>query len=271
VARSAALTRDRERNRSSRGRIKGTHLFILDGQRLVDYFLPMPRGARHTPGGYVFHALNRGTAQLKLFRKHADYQAFLGVFDEALQRHPIRVLGYCVMPTHWHFVLWPAADGEVTAFLRWLTLTHSVRWHKHHQSTGSGHLYQNRFKAFPVGEDDHLLTVLRYVERNALRAGLVRRAEDWPWSSLACRMAGGDEAARRLHAGPLVLPDNWRQCVNEAHTEAELEALRLSVARGRPYGSAAWVTRVVKRLGLESTVRPRGRPRQQKTARETNK
>src|SRR5436190_3585768 len=99
----------------------------------------MPRHARQTPGGYIYHALNRGTARLKLFRKSADYSAFLRVFDEALQRHPIRVLGYCVMPTHWHVVLWPAADGQLSAFLRWLPLTHSVRWHKHHQGADGWH------------------------------------------------------------------------------------------------------------------------------------
>src|SRR5713226_687587 len=225
----------------------------------------MPRSARQTPCGYVYHALNRATARLKLFRKAADYAAFLRVLDEALERHPLRVLGYCIMPTHWHVVLWPAADRELTAFLRWLTLTHSVRWHKHYHSTGSGHVYQNRFKAFAVAQDEHLLTVLRYVERNPLRAGLVRRAEDWPWSSLACRLAGGEVGLRRLHPGPVALATDWLQLVNESQTEAELEAMRRSVARGRPYGSDGWVQAVVQRLGLQSTVRPRGRPRKQQT------
>ena len=223
----------------------------------------MPRSARQTPGDYVYHALNRATARLKLFRKAADYGAFLRVLDEALEQHPLRVLGYCIMPTHWHFLLWPAADGELTSFLRWLTLTHSVRWHKHYHSTGSGHVYQNRFKAFAVAEDEHLLSVLRYVERNPLRAGLVRRAEDWPWSSLACRLAGGELALRRLHPGPVGLATDWVELLNESQTEAELEALRRSVARGRPYGSDGWVQAVVQRLGLQSTIRPRGRPRKQ--------
>jgi putative transposase len=124
-------------------------------------------------------------------------------------------------------------------------------------------VYQNRFKAFAVAEDEHLLSLLRYVERNALRAGLVQRAEDWPWSSLACRLAGGEVALRRLHAGPVALPANWIQLVNEAQTEAELAAMRRSVARGRPYGSDGWVQAVVQRLGLQSTIRPRGRPRKQ--------
>ncbi len=224
----------------------------------------MPRSARQTPAGYVYHALNRGAARLKLFRKSADYAAFLHVFDQALERHPIRVLGYCLMPTHWHVVLWPAADGEVTSFLRWLTLTHSVRWHRSRHSTGGGHVYQNRFKAFAVAEDEHLLSVLRYVERNPLRAGLVRRAEEWPWSSLSCRLEGGEAAERRLQPCPVALPTNWTAWVNKAQTEAEMEALRRSVARGRPYGAEGWVGAVVEDLGLQSTVRPRGRPRKQK-------
>jgi len=225
----------------------------------------MPRSARQTPGGYVYHALNRGTARLKLFRKAADYGAFLRVFDDALERHPVRVLGYCVMPTHWHIVLWPAVDGDLTSFLRWLTLTHSVRWHKHYHSTGSGHVYQNRFKALAVEEDEHSLTGLGYVERNPLRADLVRRAEDWPWSSLACRLAGGDVALRRLHPGSVPLATDWLRLVNQPQSEVELEALRRSVARGSPYGSDGWVQALVQRLGLESTVRPRGRPRKQVT------
>jgi putative transposase len=225
----------------------------------------MPRGARQVPGGYVYHALNRAAGRLRLFRKSADYAAFLQVLDEARQRHPIRLIGYCVMPTHWHLLLWPAADGELSSFLRWLTLTHSVRWHKHYHSTGSGHVYQNRFKAFAVAEDDHLLKVLRYIERNPLRAGLVARAEDWPWSSLAGR-SGEGEAARRLHPGPVARGADWVRRVNDVQTEAELEALRRSVARGRPYGPEGWVENVAGRLGLRSTLRPPGRPRKHQDA-----
>jgi putative transposase len=182
------------------------------------------------------------------------------IVDEALEKHPVRILAYCVMPTHWHFVLWPQHDGQLTAFLRWLTLTHAVRWQMHYHRTGSGHVYQNRFKAFPVQQDEHLYTLLRYVERNALRAGLVQRAEEWPWSSLACRIAGGDES-RRLHDWPIAMPSHWAAWVNEAQTEAELESVRGSVARGRPFGTPQWIKTVVDRLSLESTVRPRGRPR----------
>src|SRR5258708_33837254 len=119
----------------------------------------MPRSARIAPGGFVYHALNRAVARLPLFEKEADYEAFERVLLEAHQRTPTRILAYCVMPNHWHFVLWPKADGELTRFLRWLTHTHTMRWHAHHHTGGTGHLYQGRFKAFPVQSDEHLLTV----------------------------------------------------------------------------------------------------------------
>jgi putative transposase len=139
----------------------------------------MPRQPRAAPGGLVCHALNRAVTRLPLFQKDGDDDAFLRVPDEALREHPTRLLGYCVMPNHWHFVLWPRVGGELTAFLRWLTHTPTQRWHAHYHTAGTGHLYQGRFQSFPIPEDDHLLTVLRYVERNPLWASLVRRGEAW--------------------------------------------------------------------------------------------
>jgi putative transposase len=224
----------------------------------------MPRSARHAPGGIIYHALNRAVARLPLFQKDGDYEAFERVLALALKKYPIRLLAYCVMPNHWHMVLWPREDGELSAFLRWLTLTHSMRWHTHYHTTGTGHLYQNRFKSFPIEADDHLYTVLRYVERNALRANLVKRAEDWRWSSLWRRCCGDPAARALLGAWPVEEPADWVRRVNQAQTQAELEALRRSVIRQRPFGSEAWTRRIAKRLGLEYTLRPRGRPRKKK-------
>jgi REP-associated tyrosine transposase len=223
----------------------------------------MPRSRRIAPGGYVYHALNRAVARLPLFKKDRDYEAFIGVLDEALARHPIRILGYCVMPNHWHFVLWPKRDGELTEFLRWLTHTHTMRWHTQHRTLGSGHLYQGRFKAFPIQEDEHLYTVLRYVERNALRAGLVRRAEAWRWSSLWHRLQQ-QAPEDRLSAWPVRMPRDWVAHVNRPQTEREVEALRVAVNRGSPFGSETWQKQTAKRLGLDYTLRHRGRPKKEK-------
>ena len=149
----------------------------------------------------------------------------------------------------------------MTAFLRWLTHTHTMRWHAHHKTGGTGHLYQGRFKSFPVQDEEHFLTVCRYVERNALRANLVKRAEDWRWGSLSQWSQKPTEGQPKLSPWPIRRSSNWIDHVNEPQTEAELEALRRCVNRGSPFGDEAWSKKIVQQLGLESTLTPRGRPR----------
>jgi putative transposase len=206
--------------------------------------------------------MNRAVARLPLLQKDEDFDAFERILIEAMEKHPIRLLAYCLMPNHWHFVLWPTEDHEMTDFLRWLTLTHAQRWHAHYHTTGTGHLYQGRFKAFPIQEDEHLYTVLRYVERNPLRAGLAERAENWRWSSLYHRRGGeGDRIRALLHTWPVAMPADWEKRVHQPETEAELEALRRCVARGQPFGSETWQGLTAKDLKLEYTFRKQGRPK----------
>lgn len=224
----------------------------------------MPRRPRNAPGGFVYHVLNRAVARHELFQKDGDYLAFERVLAEAIDKYPMRVLAYCVMPNHWHFVLWPEKDGDLTAFMNWLTLTHTMRWHAHYQTSGSGHLYQGRFKAFPIEADEHLYTVLRYVERNALRARLVERAEQWRWSSLYLRASGDARVTSLLHPWPVSVPGDWTELVNEAQTEAELAELRRSVKRGSPYGTPTWQQQTARIMSLEATLRPLGRPKKKK-------
>jgi putative transposase len=221
----------------------------------------MPRSLRHCPGGTVFHVLNRANLRLPLFEHPGDFRAFEAVLEQAQERTGTRVLAYCVMPNHWHLVLWPETDGEVSAMVGWLTLTHTQRWHAAHETVGTGHLYQGRFKSFPVQDDAHLLTVCRYVERNPLRAGLVARAQDWQWSSL-WRRGSGDAGSRSLLAEwPVARPADWLTWVNEPPSEAETGAIRRSAQRGQPFGDATWTAAAVARLGLAATFRRPGRPR----------
>lgn len=131
----------------------------------------MPRVARQAPGGTVFHVLNRGVGRLRLFENDDDFAAFERVLEQTLEVRPMRVCAYCVMPTHWHLVLWPRDDGDLARFMQWLTITHVRRWVEHRHEVGMGHVYQGRYKSFPVQGDGHFLAVARYVERNALRAG----------------------------------------------------------------------------------------------------
>jgi putative transposase len=112
-----------------------------------------------------------------------------------------------------------------------------------------------------VQTDEHFLAVARYVERNALRAKLVSRAEDWQWSSVWRRGQGETTLTTWLSAWPVEQPRDWMARVNRLETASELAGLRLSVQRGRPFGQEGWVRRMARRFGMESTLRPRGRPR----------
>ena len=200
---------------------------------------------------------------MTIFEKPQDYEAFEQILQEAVDRTAMRLLAYCVMPNHWHLVLWPRHNWALSQFTGWLTLTHTQRWHAHRHSTGSGHVYQGRFKSFPVQDDEHFYTVCRYVERNALSANLVRRAEDWQWCSLH-RWKHGTLAERSLLAAwPLARRPGWIEHVNAPQTDAELAALRRSIQRGCPLGESSWTRKIVSTLGLETTLRPRGRPQKQ--------
>ena len=147
----------------------------------------------------------------------------------------------------------------MSAFIGWITLTHTQRYHAHHRTTGYGHVYQGRYKSFPVEDDDHFHVVCRYVERNALRANLVKRAEQYQWGSL-WNWLGGDSPIV-LSPWPVRRLPNWTGRVNQALSDGERKSLARSIKRGVPFGSEGWVKETVKRCRLESTIRPRGRPK----------
>jgi putative transposase len=225
----------------------------------------MARKPRIAPGGIVYHVLNRAAGKIKFLHRDKDFEAFENLLVEAHRRHPVEIYSYCLMGTHWHFVVLPRKDGDLTAFFRWLTHTHAMRWRVSHRTVGYGHLYQGRFKSFPVQEDGHFLDVCRYVERNALTAGLVKRAEQWRWSSLWARENGSDELKAILSPWPVECPANWTPHVNEPITETELKRMRGCVDRGQPFGNETWTRRLVSRLHLEHTFRREGRPKKEKS------
>jgi putative transposase len=238
----------------------------LDGCFKLAY---MPRPPRKAPGGVIFHVLNRGVGRRCIFEKPQDYAAFERVMAHALDAVPVRLLAYCLMPNHWHLIVCPQQDGQLARFMQRLTMTHTRRWQEHYRRVGHGHLYQGRFKSFPVQDDRHFLIVARYVERNALRANLVERAEQWRWSSLWRRVGPGGDA----HAVPLPLavwpvaqPMDWLTWVNEPQTTAELDSLRIAITKGRPFGDSTWQQEMTKRLNLQSSHRDAGRPRKRKRA-----
>jgi putative transposase len=214
-------------------------------------------------GGLVYHVLNRANARLLIFESDEDYAAFERVLAQAVVRSDMRLLAYCLMPDCFHLLVWPREDGDLSQFMRWLTVTHTQRWHAQHGTAGSGHLYQGRFKSFPVQSDEHFLTVCRYVERNPLRANLVGRAQEWRWGSLWTRRTKADGDRPPLAPWPVERPRDWTMRVNRPCGPQEEEAVHRSIRRGQPFGSPSWQAEVAARLGLESAFRPRGRPRKE--------
>jgi putative transposase len=216
----------------------------------------MPRTSRSLVAGGCYHVISRGNNRARLFDEPGDYDAFVGLMNESQQRVRLSLFAACVMPNHVHLVVAQERASDISRWMHWLLTTHS---HRHHQGRETcGRVWQGRFKAFPIQQDGHLLTVMRYVERNALRAGLVERAEAWSWGSLAWRRRGAWRAL--LTCPPLALPANWLAWVNAPQTREELAALRACVNHQRPYGNELWSSSERQRWAPQVAKRRRGRP-----------
>jgi putative transposase len=221
----------------------------------------MPRPPRLMYAGQYYHVLNRANQKAEVFHEPADYDAFVRLMSRAQEQVALPVLAVCLMPNHVHVVVNPAANKDVTKWMHWLFTTHSRHYNDKYQKVG--HVWQGRFKAVITQCDQHLLTVVRYVERNALRAKMVGAAEDWRWSSLHWRLAV--RSPFELTPMPMPLPSWWREFVNQPQTAAELAELRVSVNRQRPFGDPDWVKEQVRLAELEQSLASPGRPRKRRS------
>jgi len=221
----------------------------------------MPQIARVDVAGHVYHVLNRANARAQIFDTLSDYQAFERILAEGVERFHMRLLAYCLMPNHWHLVLYPRNDGDIGLFMGWLTNTHTRRWHTTKHVVGHGHLYQGRYKSMICQEDRHFLILCRYVERNARKANLVVRAEEWQWGSVWRRERGTEEQKKILSSWPVPIPEHYVVWLNEPQTASEEEALERAILKGSPFGSESWVQDIAQRYDLSQTLRSPGRPK----------
>lgn len=219
----------------------------------------MPRISRGLADGHWYHVINRGNGRQQVFHKDGDYQAFVDLLTATRDRYVLSIGAWVLMPNHFHLLLRPDHGDNLSRGMQWLMTSHVRRYHGYHRS--SGHVWQGRYKSFIVQEDTHLLTVARYIEGNPVRAGLVGSAKNWPWSS----HGENSGAIERLlsHSLPVSLPDEWTAFVDAALTPQEVERLQTSVERQAPFGGSDWSEGISHVLGLESTMRARGRPRKQ--------
>ncbi len=222
----------------------------------------MGRPLRILLAGYAYHIVNRANARVPIFTNEQDYLLFENTLFQACSKFEMRLCTYCIMPNHWHLVLWPQKDDEVSHFMRWLTLTHTQRWHSVHKTTGSGHLYQGRFKSFPVQNDSHFLTLCRYIERNPLNAAMVEKAEQWRWSAMWHRTNKTNRNNNLPHfQWPVDMPKDWQVLVNQVLQEKEIAEIKRAIEKNRPLGEVEWMMKTSLSLGLKSTMNGRGRPR----------
>jgi putative transposase len=223
----------------------------------------MARTPRNAKGNSIYHILNRANGREKIFKKEKDYESFLKLLAETKEKYPMRILSFCIMPNHWHLVLYPEKDEDLSRFMRYLTHTHTQRYHAHYKTIGYGHVYQGRYKSFPVQKDNHFLQLCRYVERNPLRAGLVEKAQNWKYSSLYIRQQGSKEQKNILSQWPIQETKNYTTWVNtlQKDEEEKLKMIRYSIQKGRPFGNDSWVKTIATKLNILSTLRERGRPK----------
>ncbi|MDD5721238.1 MAG: transposase [Candidatus Pacebacteria bacterium] len=220
----------------------------------------MPRSPRVDVGNELYHVINRANARLPIFFKEEDFELFVSILEDAQKKYDMRIIAYCLMPNHFHLVLYPRQDNDLQKFMQWVTLTHTQRWHIHNKTIGSGHLYQGRYKSFLIEGDKHLLSVIRYVERNPLRAKLVKKAENWKFNSLSYRLFKNTNK-KLLSKWPIEEPKDYLSFVNTPQTNFEEESIRIPIIKSNPFGSIDWSIKTIKKFGLESTIRQKGRPR----------
>jgi putative transposase len=221
----------------------------------------VPRPLRYCPAGHVVHVLNRAIARSRIFVATRDFEIFESLLAAGVDRFRVRLLAFCVMPSHWHLVIWCRTDHDVSALMAWVTPMHARQWHADHGTLGTGHVYQDRFKSFVVQTETYLYNVCAYVERNAVRAGLVDRAARWPHGSFRHAAEAGSRLGRRLHAWPVPRPADWASLVDRPETPESLAAIRLCVRRGRPLGAETWRKDISRKLGLGSRRGGERRPK----------
>ena len=229
----------------------------------------MGRLPRTIDDGLVYHALNRGNNRADVFADDDDRIAFLQTLAKTKDRYPFRLFGYCLMTNHFHLLLRPEDGQSISRILQSLTVAHTWRYHKRHHT--SGHVWQGRFKSPVIEDDTHLLVVLRYIEANPLRARMVADPADYRWSSYPAHGLGRDDPLlspfpewEELGRTPAERRRRWRAKVCAAQSEPELMSVRGSLRSGRPFGASEWTEEIARRLNIELTSRPRGRPRQEK-------
>ena len=218
----------------------------------------MGRIGRVVLAGCWHHVTQRGNRQLRVFTDDVEWRLYLELLEEHCLRHRVRLAGYCLMPNHVHLAAAPETPAGLSAALGRAHNDYARWWNLRHSQVG--HLWQNRFYSCPM-DDGHTWEALRYIELNPVRAAIVGRAIDWPWSSASAHLLGHDES------GLLDMtdwrarwsPGTWEQVlVAGVNDTVSWERLREATRTGRPAGNEEFLKTLESATGRSLRARKRG-------------
>lgn len=221
----------------------------------------MPRPLRIDIGGEIYHCVNRAVGRQIIFKDEKDFRLFESILQEVVDGTNMRILAYCIMPNHFHLVLFPRNDGDLSDFMKRVTVTHTQRYRVATNTVGEGPIYQGRYKSFIIKNDHHLFTVLRYVERNPLTAQLVRDPLGWEYGSAYRRYKGTPKEKQLLFPWVCKEPEDYLLLLAQSLTPKEIEKIERSEIKGVPFGDDEYVIETAEKYDINSTLRGRGRPR----------
>jgi putative transposase len=213
--------------------------------------LNMPRRHLAGSGGFVFHVMNRSAKQLTLFDRPFEYEMFLQVLAEADSACPMRLLEYCVMPNHWHLLVWPERDDQLSRYMRWITGVHAQRWRQARGQPGKGAVYQGRYRWVAVQSGEHYDVARCYIQQNPVRAHLVECQDEWPWSSASCKPV---PARPTLASGPRSSDPRLEHPIDRPLDAKTAQAMRASLRSGQPFGDPQWCLALEVRTWLTAVL-----------------
>lgn len=217
----------------------------------------MPRIARGLADNQIYHIINRGNRRESVYHDKYDYERFLKLLFDSKEKYNIKIYAYCLMPNHFHLVIYTKYSESLSKAMHWISSSYVRYYNKRYKI--SGHLWQGRYKSFIVQKESYLLTLLKYVEVNPKRAKIVKRCEDYKYSSAYNRINNIEDEL--INIPPIDLPVNWDKYINDEESKIDIDYIRNSIERQSPLGEELWQVNIAKKYGLESTLNSRGRPR----------
>lgn len=222
----------------------------------------MPRIGRAVAAGYPHHVIQRGNNREEVFFEKDDRMRYFSLLKKYAAKWASPVMAYCLMTNHVHLLTKPESEESLYKMMQGLTLCYTQYVNRTYGRTGR--LWESRYHSCIVDQEKYLWAAARYIEQNPIRAGIVEKAEDYPYSSAEAHVKGSKDAV----LGQDFFTEDRRQdyisLLRSDLPEKEIERLRHATKAGRPFGREGFVSEMENKLERKLLQRPKGRPRLEK-------